>query len=195
MRMEEDGPNELYKECMKNHAASLGSYATDGCGEFTPDGDTPGGLQCEACGCHRNFHRKVRVLTGTGRAGNSSNRGGDDLEMELIQYGSGGGGGGGVGGGHPEVVTPVELLELERGVKKRARTKFTAEQKEKMLGFAEKLGWRIQRDQDAEIERFCKMTGVPRQVFKVWMHNHKNSSSSSSASTATTGNASSTLTQ
>ncbi|KAJ4972610.1 hypothetical protein NE237_005784 [Protea cynaroides] len=184
MRMEVDKQNEIYKDCMKNHAASLGSYATDGCGEFTPDSDTPGGLQCEACGCHRNFHRKVRVVTSTGRAGNSCNRGGDNREMEMIEYG---------GGGHTEVVTPVELQEMERSAKKRARTKFTAEQKEKMLAFAGKLGWRIQRDQDAEIDRFCKMIGVTRQVFKVWMHNHKNSSSSSSASTATTGNASSSL--
>ncbi|XP_043721668.1 zinc-finger homeodomain protein 8-like [Telopea speciosissima] len=188
MRMEGDSPNEFYKDCMKNHAASLGSYATDGCGEFTPDGDSPGGLQCEACGCHRNFHRKVRVLAGTGRAGNSSNRGGDDPEVvELIEYG-------GIGD-HTEVVTPVELQELERSAKKRARTKFTAEQKEKMLAFAEKLAWRIQRDQDAEIDHFCKVTAVSRQVFKVWMHNHKNSSSSSSASTATNGNTSSSLTQ
>ncbi|XP_042482324.1 zinc-finger homeodomain protein 8-like [Macadamia integrifolia] len=186
--MEGDNPNEFYKDCMKNHAASLGSYATDGCGEFTPDGDSPGGLQCEACGCHRNFHRKVRVLADTGRAGYSCNREGDDTDMvELIEYSG--------GGGHTQVMTPVELKELERNAKKRARTKFTAEQKEKMLGFAEKLGWRIQKDQDAEIDRFCKMNGVSRQVFKVWMHNHKNSSSSSSASTATTGKASSSLTQ
>ncbi|KAL3818505.1 hypothetical protein ACJIZ3_004410 [Penstemon smallii] len=60
----ENNVNEMYRECLRNHAASLGSYATDGCGEFTPDhNDTtsPGtaGLNCAACGCHRNFHRKV----------------------------------------------------------------------------------------------------------------------------------------
>ncbi|KAJ4960993.1 hypothetical protein NE237_020903 [Protea cynaroides] len=184
MRMEGDSPNEVYKDCMKNHGANLGSYATDGCGEFTPDADSPGGLQCEACGCHRNFHRKVRVL-----AGNSSKRGGVTEVVELIEYSGGGGGGFRFDGG--EEAHPVKV---ERSAKKRARTKFTAEQKDKMLGFAEKLGWRIQRDQDAEIDRFCKMTGVTRQVFKVWMHNHKNSSSLST-STATTGNVSSSLTQ
>ncbi|GLT54884.1 hypothetical protein SLA2020_280450 [Shorea laevis] len=26
----------IYKECLKNHAASLGSHALDGCGEFMP---------------------------------------------------------------------------------------------------------------------------------------------------------------
>ncbi|KAL3835388.1 hypothetical protein ACJIZ3_010124 [Penstemon smallii] len=52
----------MYKECLKNHAASLGSYATDGCGEFTLDDTnslTGGSLNCAACGCHRNFHHKV----------------------------------------------------------------------------------------------------------------------------------------
>ncbi|KAL0441833.1 UNVERIFIED_CONTAM: Zinc-finger homeodomain protein 5 [Sesamum radiatum] len=64
----------------------------------------------------------------------------------------------------------------ERGSKKRFRTKFTAEQKEKMLGFAEKLGWKLQRkDEEDEIERFCRGVGISRKVFKVWMHNHKNS--------------------
>ena len=53
--------NYLYRECLRNHAASLGSYATDGCGEFTLDADSVSSpsLQCMACGCHRNFHRKV----------------------------------------------------------------------------------------------------------------------------------------
>ncbi|KAK4280628.1 hypothetical protein QN277_012230 [Acacia crassicarpa] len=168
--------NSIYRECLRNHAASLGSYATDGCGEFTLDDTSPGGcLQCAACGCHRNFHRKVtcppppRLTTG-----------------EMMEYSGGEG-------------TPPPSGEMMRTTttstgtnKKRFRTKFTAEQREKMMGFAEKLGWKLQRkDLDDEIERFCRGVGVSRQVFKVWMHNHKNSSSSSSAST---GNVSS-LTQ
>ncbi|XP_016480030.1 uncharacterized protein LOC107801256 isoform X1 [Nicotiana tabacum] len=49
-----------YMECLKNHAASMGGHAIDGCGEFMPSGGegTPGALKCEACNCHRNFHRK-----------------------------------------------------------------------------------------------------------------------------------------
>nr|DAD32363.1 TPA_asm: hypothetical protein HUJ06_011214 [Nelumbo nucifera] len=188
--MEGDGPNDAYRECLRNHAASLGSYATDGCGEFTADNTTPGGLMCAACGCHRNFHRKVILLGGGGGRGGSTpsnhipssthnNRVRDSDVVELIDYASN------------QPATAVESHE-DRSGKKRVRTKFTTEQKEKMLAFAEKLGWRIQRrDQEDEIERFCRTVGVSRQVFKVWMHNHKNSSSSSSAST---GNASS-LTQ
>lgn len=59
--------------------------------------------------------------------------------------------------------------------KKRFRTKFTPEQKEKMMGFAEQVGWRIQRQDDATLEQFCREVGVRRQVLKVWMHNNKHS--------------------
>uniref|UniRef100_A0A0C9QV83 TSA: Wollemia nobilis Ref_Wollemi_Transcript_7252_1105 transcribed RNA sequence n=1 Tax=Wollemia nobilis TaxID=56998 RepID=A0A0C9QV83_9CONI len=49
-----------YRECRKNHAASIGGYAVDGCGEFMPSGEegTPAALKCAACNCHRNFHRR-----------------------------------------------------------------------------------------------------------------------------------------
>nr|1WH7_A Chain A, ZF-HD homeobox family protein [Arabidopsis thaliana] len=65
------------------------------------------------------------------------------------------------------------------GTTKRFRTKFTAEQKEKMLAFAERLGWRIQKHDDVAVEQFCAETGVRRQVLKIWMHNNKNSGPSS----------------
>ncbi|XP_019167498.1 PREDICTED: zinc-finger homeodomain protein 2-like [Ipomoea nil] len=157
-----DNTNELYKECLRNHAASLGSYATDGCGEFTPDDTSPGGaasLQCAACGCHRNFHRKVAY--GRGRAVV------EDHDMMMTTTTT-------------PTPPPPEMIESpERSGKKRFRTKFTAEQKEKMLAFAEKLGWKLQRkEEEDEIERFCRGVGVSRKVFKVWMHNHKNNNSS-----------------
>ncbi|KAG6491293.1 zinc-finger homeodomain protein 9-like [Zingiber officinale] len=53
----------MYRECLKNHAASLGGHALDGCGEFmlSPNADPadPSSLRCAACGCHRNFHRRL----------------------------------------------------------------------------------------------------------------------------------------
>lgn len=150
---------ELYRECLRNHAASLGSYATDGCGEFTLDATDPGGLLCAACGCHRNFHRKLISSTAAAAAAAA-----------------------------PSSTAAVESPESERsgGHKKRIRTKFTADQKEKMLAFAEKIRWKLQRkEEEDEIERFCRGVGVSRQVFKVWMHNHKNSSSSSSSASTT----------
>ncbi|XP_038987490.1 zinc-finger homeodomain protein 6 [Phoenix dactylifera] len=57
--------------------------------------------------------------------------------------------------------------------KKRFRTKFTAEQKEKMLAFAESVGWRIHKQDEALVQQVCAEVGVRRQVLKVWMHNNK----------------------
>ena len=57
--------------------------------------------------------------------------------------------------------------------KKRFRTKFSSEQKEKMKAFAERVGWRVQKKDEGEMERFCNEIGVSRQVLKVWMHNNK----------------------
>ncbi|XP_042445813.1 zinc-finger homeodomain protein 5-like [Zingiber officinale] len=57
--------------------------------------------------------------------------------------------------------------------RKRFRTKFSTEQKEKMLAFAERIGWRIQRQDDTMVQQFCAEIGVRRQVLKVWMHNNK----------------------
>ncbi|KAK9669237.1 hypothetical protein RND81_13G118100 [Saponaria officinalis] len=50
-----------YGECQKNHAASMGGYALDGCTEFMPSGveGTSKALLCAACFCHRNFHTKL----------------------------------------------------------------------------------------------------------------------------------------
>ncbi|GAV85388.1 LOW QUALITY PROTEIN: ZF-HD_dimer domain-containing protein, partial [Cephalotus follicularis] len=55
-----------YRECLKNsgcdknHAAAMGGNATDGCGEFMPSGEEGNieALNCSACNCHTNFHRK-----------------------------------------------------------------------------------------------------------------------------------------
>uniref|UniRef100_A0A0D9XEM3 ZF-HD dimerization-type domain-containing protein n=1 Tax=Leersia perrieri TaxID=77586 RepID=A0A0D9XEM3_9ORYZ len=57
--------------------------------------------------------------------------------------------------------------------KKRFRTKFSQEQKDKMLAFAERVGWRIQKHDEAAVQQFCDEVGVKRHVLKVWMHNNK----------------------
>ncbi|GAB4846827.1 hypothetical protein Ancab_025834 [Ancistrocladus abbreviatus] len=57
--------------------------------------------------------------------------------------------------------------------KKRFRTKFTQEQKDRMMQFAEKIGWRIQKQDEGEVQQLCDEVGVKRQVFKVWMHNNR----------------------
>ncbi|OWM84832.1 hypothetical protein CDL15_Pgr027619 [Punica granatum] len=225
-----------YRECLKNHAAAMGGTAMDGCGEFMPSGEegTIEALNCSACGCHRNFHRKEVEGGGGG--------GGHDLALDqwyhhhhhspphlnrvgrkvlvghphhknvlggheaALLYPTGtliasrtptphqmilpysmagslpsesdeqdqddahhiGGGGGGIGGG--AVTTSARPTQM---VKKRFRTKFTQEQKEKMLSFAEKVGWKIQRQEESVVQQFCQEIGVKRRVLKVWMHNNK----------------------
>lgn len=59
------------------------------------------------------------------------------------------------------------------GSKKRFRTKFTQPQKDRMVELAEKLGWKIQKHDDQEVQQFCSEVGVKRKAFKVWMHNNK----------------------
>lgn len=51
----------IYGECQRNLAVHDGGYALDGCREFMASQaeGTDGALICAACGCHRNFHRRV----------------------------------------------------------------------------------------------------------------------------------------
>ncbi|XP_052202584.1 zinc-finger homeodomain protein 2-like [Diospyros lotus] len=182
-----------YKECMKNHAASVGGKVLDGCGEFMPGGDdgTAEALKCAACSCHRSFHRKDSAsgaallhplhlppplpspqlkISPHMNANYFTSMvppvkvafcgGGSDSSSEDLNFNA------------PPPPPPPFVLS-----KKRFRTKFTQEQKDRMLEFAEKVGWRIPREEDAEVQRFCAEVGVKRQVFKVWMHNNKTSSS------------------
>ncbi|XP_042394343.1 zinc-finger homeodomain protein 2-like [Zingiber officinale] len=188
-----------YKECLRNHAASVGGHVVDGCGEFMPNGgpSTPDALKCAACGCHRSFHRKdgdgadvhpyhlrqappplllpppplrlQRALGGvfpasspTSRAVPVSSSGWmasattESSSEERVVVGGGPG------------------MDA-KAMRKRFRTKFTAEQKEKMLAFADRIGWRFQRQDESLVEQFCSDAGIKRHVLKVWMHNNKHS--------------------
>ncbi|KMT07064.1 hypothetical protein BVRB_6g153930 [Beta vulgaris subsp. vulgaris] len=236
-----DNQHVSYKECLKNHAASIGGHALDGCCEFMP-GPTanpldPTSLTCAACGCHRNFHRRdpddptplhhLIPLTSARRphsppsasqlllslsghtqspsapsdhevimhnnptagvppCGGGSGGGGGGGGVVVGYYhhhhhqhnngGSGGGGGGGQNGNFQS--------------KKRYRTKFSQEQKEKMYEFSEKIGWKLKKGEERLVEDFCKQICVDRTVFKVWMHNNKHSSTTSSAATPPSSSAS-----
>ncbi|KAK9995007.1 hypothetical protein SO802_024710 [Lithocarpus litseifolius] len=202
-----------YKECMRNHAASLGGHANDGCGEFMPRGGTntdnnsnnnvvidqqhENSLTCAACGCHRNFHRR-QVFGGEPPHHHPVHLHSPPPMSALYN-----GGPATVPRGHPHhhhhqyrqhhggdhhdrgrsetperVVGPVAITRSgstnNTASAKRFRTKFTPEQKEKMLEFAERIGWRIQRHDDVALNLFCSEIGVKRNVLKVWMHNNKN---------------------
>ncbi|XP_015940519.1 zinc-finger homeodomain protein 4-like [Arachis duranensis] len=156
-----------YKECLKNHAASLGGNATDGCGEFMPCGQqgTIEALICSACNCHRNFHRKEIQSEA------------HHHKYQVVKHIF----------AHSSMSLSDQSYDhdhndnkdyCEKGVvkmKKRFRTKFTQEQKAKMLDFAEKAGWKIQKLDESMVNKFCQDLGIKRRVLKVWMHNNKNS--------------------
>ncbi|KAI5669788.1 hypothetical protein M9H77_19641 [Catharanthus roseus] len=186
-----------YRECLKNHAVGIGGHAVDGCGEFLPAGaeGTLDSLKCAACNCHRNFHRKetngghfhqpllthhphgahfspfyrppppsgyLQIASHNPRpaplALPSTSGGGGSRDIIMEQEDMNSGGGGGVGG---------------MSSKKRFRTKFTQEQKEKMVELAERVGWRIQKQDEEIVEQLCNEIGIRRHVLKVWMHNNK----------------------
>ncbi|THU60038.1 hypothetical protein C4D60_Mb07t08410 [Musa balbisiana] len=79
-------------------------------------------------------------------------------EQEDVSNPMMGGGGGG-------------MVASGSGTRKRFRTKFTPEQKDKMLAFAERLGWRIQKHDEAAVQQFCEETCVKRHVLKFWFRN------------------------
>lgn len=217
-------PSVRYRECLKNHAASMGTHVLDGCGEFMPSGEegTPEALRCAACDCHRNFHRKEVDGEGPQYVANcyfphNTNKITSRRDISAIpqlpsplqvqppiqqhRYSHNlptsppacpvppivmnFGGGNAVGA--PAEYSSSEELNMYQSpggtqipgqpggtaMKKRFRTKFTPEQKDKMLEFAEKLEWKIQKQDEQEVEQFCSQVGVKRQVFKVWMHNNK----------------------
>lgn len=223
-RIEDSKKAVKYKECLKNHAASMGGNATDGCGEFMPSGEE-GSIEaftCSVCNCHRNFHRKeidgqhnhssscdcynhlnLNNRSGIGRKlilghhfgtpqyptstatalvpsrpaqaqqmiMSSYNNMMASLPSESDEQEDGNNNnhhnGFGVGSTGAIMARPPHLL------RKRFRTKFSQEQKEKMLNFAEKVGWKFQKQEEAVVQQFCQEVGVKRRVLKVWMHNNK----------------------
>lgn len=58
--------------------------------------------------------------------------------------------------------------------RKRFRTKFTPDQKVKMLEFAERVGWKMQKRDEDLVSNLCNEIGIEKGVLKVWMHNNKN---------------------
>ncbi|KMS99241.1 hypothetical protein BVRB_2g046790 [Beta vulgaris subsp. vulgaris] len=224
----------VYKECRKNHAASLGGHALDGCGEFMPaptaTASDPTSLKCAACGCHRNFHRHEPEdsSTNTGALAHAvieyhphhrhhplpppqtappamASRGARSPGSQspppisstyypgsaphmLLALSTGGVGGNGAevnnNGPHPlhhhqhplqqNTQHLIHHSNSQPSSRKRFRTKFTQEQKDKMHDFAEKVGWKMQKTNEDMVNGFCNEIGVERGVFKVWMHNNKN---------------------
>lgn len=179
-----------YRECLRNHAATLGGHAVDGCGEFMPsplsNPSDPSSLKCAACGCHRNFHRRDDDFDNvvdddededdaaeftppaTKRRSSSSHSpphfpSAPQMLMALSA---------GLSGADADNIPSTPNASLSAG-RKRFRTKFSTEQKERMHAFSEKLGWKMQKKDDKDVEEFCNEIGVGKGVLKVWMHNNK----------------------
>ncbi|KAG1347196.1 putative cAMP-dependent protein kinase regulatory subunit [Cocos nucifera] len=190
----------LYRECLENHATSLGGHALDVCGEFMPSPAAnpadPTSLKCAACGCHRNsHHRPPEPLLHHHRSDNSA--GGQEGEDDMAggrdkdhdgrddeEEGSADGRRRGRSSASPPPYfssAPHMLLALSSGPgrpvavlpRKRFPTKFSPEQKERMHKLSERLGWRMQKRDEGLVEECCREIGVGRGVFKVWMHNNK----------------------
>ncbi|KAK7309298.1 hypothetical protein RJT34_05896 [Clitoria ternatea] len=212
-----------YRECLRNHAASMGSHVVDGCGEFMASGEegTPESLRCAACECHRNFHRKevqgehlqhqqqqqqpqhvpnynhhqsyypnkhnghIHLPTPSSSSLHHQQQQQHHRFSHVVGTGP-----------TASLVPPVMMafggpaesssedlnmfqsnaqLSVQQAPlsKKRFRTKFSQQQKDRMMEFAEKIGWKIQKHNEHEVQQFCSQLGVKRQVFKVWMHNNK----------------------
>ncbi|XVE48610.1 hypothetical protein DITRI_Ditri01bG0015100 [Diplodiscus trichospermus] len=167
-----------YKECRHNYAASFGRYVFDGCGEFICCNEDV--FTCAASGCHRSFHRKDppnnaaslpppqsivphRPLLAPLPLASHKRLTGEtsfSIRRRNIDVGS-------------DILSGAET-EGEKNKKKRAkRTHLTTEQKSKMMRFADKLGWRTQRHDDAEIQQFCEDVGITKRVFAVWLNNNR----------------------
>jgi ZF-HD class homeobox domain-containing protein len=259
-----------YRECLKNHAASLGGHALDGCGEFMPspeaDPADPSSLRCAACGCHRNFHRRLPELSppppllalpppppplapapapavaSHAMRDSRTMRGeeapddrlpaafdddteesdeGSDFEEDrpltplpapgmvplppgyrqvaphmllALSTGAPGAQTPAAGPRPPASLVPMPAPgAAAAAARKRFRTKFSPEQKQRMQALSERLGWRLQKRDEAVVDECCQEIGVTKGVFKVWMHNNKHNfvgghsarrSASASAATA-----------
>ncbi|MCE3215673.1 hypothetical protein HAX54_003171 [Datura stramonium] len=176
-------PKPKYRECLKNHAVGIGGYAVDGCGEFMPAGTgyavdgcgefmpagedgTVDALKCAACNCHRNFHRKetpttyhpnyYRTTPPTPYFHHIMPR-----QLPLALPSTSG------GGGYRED-QELDMCSPNNNTlpKRRFRTRFSQEHKDKMLTLAKKLGWRIQRQDEGVVQQMCNEIGIKRHVFK-----------------------------
>ncbi|KAJ0261365.1 Zinc-finger homeodomain protein 12 [Hirschfeldia incana] len=160
----------MYNECLKNQAVSFGGYALDGCGEFMPKSTTiltdPPSLSCDACGCHRNFHRRDHSTVVSHRTTSPLQPAASTQHLLLSLSSSG-------LSGPSDQEKGKTMVDRELMTKRRKRTKFTVKQKVMMRGFAERAGWKINGCDDDYVREFCSEVGVEREVLKVWIHNNK----------------------
>lgn len=156
----------------------------------------PTSLKCAACGCHRNFHRRDPEETLTHmieyhphlpapitphrvRSPNSSvspppiSSSYYPSAPQMLLALSTGGLSVKPENHHHMTNTVISPISGSNSGRKRFRTKFSQEQKDKMYSFSDKLGWKMQKRDEVLVEEFCNEVGVGKNVLKVWMHNNK----------------------
>uniref|UniRef100_A0A0C9RTM1 TSA: Wollemia nobilis Ref_Wollemi_Transcript_13793_1594 transcribed RNA sequence n=1 Tax=Wollemia nobilis TaxID=56998 RepID=A0A0C9RTM1_9CONI len=171
----------------------MGGHTVDGCGEFMPADED--GLKCAACGCHRNFHRREvegeeTPLPCECCARRDRKRGAGEPPVVAyyttppLPHGTS------AAAAAALLHVPMGIPESDdldgnnfnnnnyehsqgRGLKKRFRTKFSQDQKDKMCYFADKIGWKMKKEDEESVLEFCNQVGVGKGVLKVWMHNNK----------------------
>uniref|UniRef100_A0A0R0E9A5 ZF-HD dimerization-type domain-containing protein n=1 Tax=Glycine max TaxID=3847 RepID=A0A0R0E9A5_SOYBN len=187
----QNNDNEKYHECLKNHTVKTGVHTLDGCIKFLPLGEegTLDALKCLVCNYHRNFHRKetpndtylvpyyhhsplpLAAYYGE-QMGYPRVQGQQCTTLALPSRSRGSGGAQSSREDMEAVSDPTSATPHGGSSKKRFRTRFTLEQKEKMLAFAEKLGWRILKNDESVVQEFCAQTSILPHVLKVWVHNN-----------------------
>ncbi|VFQ93429.1 unnamed protein product [Cuscuta campestris] len=166
--------------------------AVDGCREFMAAGEegTPGSLKCAACSCHRNFHRKETLCaihhnhhrlrpppplpTIMQHRHNSNNHHcGRSTPAEPLAGAPAGPSSAEDGKSLVSSEQSGGSKEKKKKRRRRLRTKFTQEQRDGMHEFAERIGWKMRKEDEEEVQKFCREVGLKRDVFKVWIHNTK----------------------
>nr|XP_043633540.1 zinc-finger homeodomain protein 9-like [Erigeron canadensis] len=187
-----------YGKCNKNHALNNNNttstlHVVDGCGEFMQSTSTnpsdPDFLNCVACGCHRSFHHDITYQSSVHRVIEYQFPAPARPQTSTTPNNS-------PSPPHPisSAYFPAPTSQMlnafnnpslptiqtnpPNATKKRYRSKFSQDQKTKMKEFAEKVGWKMYKKDEEIINEFCNEIGVTRCVFKVWMHNHKNTNKS-----------------
>ncbi|KAG5076988.1 hypothetical protein JHK82_055683 [Glycine max] len=173
----QNNDNEKYHECLKNHTVKTGGHTLDGCIKFLPLGDegtldeTPNDTYLVPYYHHSPF--PLAAYYGE-QVGYPRVQGQQCTTLALSSRSRGS------GGAHSSREDMEAVSDLMSGStphgwssKKRFRTRFTREQKEKMLAFAEKLGWRILKHDESAVQEFCAQTSIQPHVLKVWVHNNK----------------------
>ncbi|KAL2617263.1 hypothetical protein GLYMA_08G189000v4 [Glycine max] len=72
-------------------------------------------------------------------------------------------------------IPETQTLDRVQGMrpKRKKRTTFSSEQRNKLICFAESVGWKPRKDKKNEIQSFCSEMGMTRRMFLIWLSNNR----------------------